>query len=192
MKNNELFKNIFGIYAEEFWAFPEEKMLNWLGCEVSTQNNDSNALKALDCVSRQAAIDALGFYKPVSDTWTDEYEIGVYKQWQKDKKAISDLPSVDPKWIPVTERLPEVGDYYAEGLRESKPVLICGKTQYGVNGYALAVSTYITDDIDHDDGWSQPYDYADCEMEIVAWMPLPKPYEYPPSDFMNKPEEHNE
>ena len=48
-----------------------------------------------DLIYRQAAIDALGFYKPVSDTWTDEYEIGVYKQWQKDKKAISDLPSAD-------------------------------------------------------------------------------------------------
>ena len=30
MTNSELFKKIFGIYAEEFWAYPEEKMLDWL------------------------------------------------------------------------------------------------------------------------------------------------------------------
>lgn len=30
MNNAELFKKVFGIYAEEFWAYPEEKMLDWL------------------------------------------------------------------------------------------------------------------------------------------------------------------
>ena len=35
---------------------------------------------ATDCISRQAAIDALGVVPPVSDTWTDEFEIGRYQQ----------------------------------------------------------------------------------------------------------------
>ena len=30
MNNAELFKKVFGIYAEEFWSYPEEEMLDWL------------------------------------------------------------------------------------------------------------------------------------------------------------------
>ena len=34
MSNAELFKKVFGIYAEEFWAYPKEKMLDWLTSDV--------------------------------------------------------------------------------------------------------------------------------------------------------------
>lgn len=34
MNNAELFKKIFGIYAEEFWAFPTEKMLDWIASDA--------------------------------------------------------------------------------------------------------------------------------------------------------------
>lgn len=38
MKNAELFKKVFGIYAEEFWAYPEEKMLDWLTSDAPTSD----------------------------------------------------------------------------------------------------------------------------------------------------------
>lgn len=36
MTNAELFKKVFGIYAEEFWAYPEEKMLDWITSDATT------------------------------------------------------------------------------------------------------------------------------------------------------------
>lgn len=35
MNNAKLFKKVFGIYAEEFWAYPEEKMLDWLTSDAT-------------------------------------------------------------------------------------------------------------------------------------------------------------
>ena len=34
MNNAEKFKQIFGLYATELWAMPEEKFLEWLNAEA--------------------------------------------------------------------------------------------------------------------------------------------------------------
>ena len=60
MNNAEKFKQLFGIYATELWAMPEEKFLEWLNAEalekqeqVNTQSVNSthtkypNALESL-------------------------------------------------------------------------------------------------------------------------------------------------
>lgn len=39
MNNAELFKKVFGIYAEEFWAYQEEKMLDWLTSDAPTASS---------------------------------------------------------------------------------------------------------------------------------------------------------
>lgn len=38
MNNAKKFKQIFGIYATELWAMPEEKFLEWLNAEVPEQD----------------------------------------------------------------------------------------------------------------------------------------------------------
>ena len=38
MNNAERFKNIFAIYAEEFWGYPKEEMLDWLASDVPDTN----------------------------------------------------------------------------------------------------------------------------------------------------------
>lgn len=38
MNNAELFRKIFGIYAEEFWVYPKDKMLDWLQYDVNDIN----------------------------------------------------------------------------------------------------------------------------------------------------------
>lgn len=52
MTNREKFKSIFGVYAEEFWAYPKDKMLDWLQYDVPDTNVG-------DMISRQEAINTL-------------------------------------------------------------------------------------------------------------------------------------
>ena len=66
-----------------------------------TQTNTSNALKSLDCIYRQDAINALG---DEPEVWTDKdkYAQGLYNQWHYDRNAILTCPSAQPrsgKWI---------------------------------------------------------------------------------------------
>ena len=92
MNNAEKFKQIFGLYATELWAMPEEKFLEWLNAEALEQD----------------------------------------------------------RWIPVTERLPEYGTEVLTQLSDNDIV---------VNWV-----------IDEEDGvW--------FEYDVIAWRPLPKPYQ---------------
>lgn len=50
-----------------------------------------------DLISRQEAIDALEEPRKMSDTWTDEYAVGERVQWEKDVKALNNLPSAQPE-----------------------------------------------------------------------------------------------
>ena len=58
-----------------------------------TQTNKSNALKSLDCISRQAAIEAVNSY--MADNWIEDSD------WHADGIAyeIRRLPSAEPKII---------------------------------------------------------------------------------------------
>ena len=62
MNNSELFKKVFGIYAEEFWAYPEEKMLDWLTSNVPDRNVG-------DMIFRQDAIDATWEKMTYTEQW---------------------------------------------------------------------------------------------------------------------------
>ena len=94
-----------------------------------------------DLISRQVAIDVVGsMLRRKFGIGGDLAEI-----------TLADLPSAqpEPRWIPVTERLPEYGEsvlcYYEDD-------------DYGVN--------HIIDDEDGE--W-----FIDG---VVTWMPLPEPY----------------
>lgn len=85
-------------------------------------------------------------------------------------KGIHALPSVtlqEPRWIPVSERLPE----FEYG--ESDSVLVCFENETqdvlyfnGSNWCFPTGEIYIS--VNHKNGWHN---------KVVAWMPLPKPYE---------------
>lgn len=94
-------------------------------------------------------------------------------------KAIAKLKEQpEQKWIPVSERLPEEHEsmfarfYGSERwnrsmwLRQSDRVIVTSE---------LADGTRITETARTRDGEWKP-DHAILKREIVAWMPLPKPY----------------
>ena len=62
----------------------------------------------------------------------------------------------EPKWIPVSERLPEDGEW-----------------AIFTNGKMISVERYKMDALDHFYPSGRWFNLED----VVAWMPLPKPYE---------------
>ena len=80
-------------------------------------------------------------------------------------KQIDDIPSAEPepKWIPVTERLPK---------KENKSYWVCTDTKYQCecrwtnNIYGIGES--------NDWGW-KIFDIPQY-TKVIAWMPLPEPY----------------
>ncbi len=88
----------------------------------------------------------------------DDHDFANKAVWQ----ALADAPSVEPGWIPVTERLPKT----------SEKVLVTRR--FGL---------YVGDDYDRciDLGYYysnlKKWDTLDLDdIEVLAWMPLPEPY----------------
>ena len=114
-----------------------------------------------DCISRQAAIEAINKYGSVWMEYTEVMSIdeiaerALKASKQSMIKILHDMPSVTParpksEWIPVSERLPEWGE---------RVLTIDNDGDYEIN--------HIMDD--EYDEWFYDYD-------IIAWMPLPEPY----------------
>lgn len=95
-----------------------------------------------DTISRQAAIEAM---ECVTDNICAQQAID----------ALADLPSAE-QWIPVPERLPEIGD------RTLVTIPSIGETIVTIGTYAGEHRWYISD-------------YGFCE-KVIAWSPLPTPY----------------
>lgn len=91
MTNAELFKKIFGIYAEGFWAYSKEEMLDWLNSNVLETNTEI-------LVSKRAAIEAIS-------QECGEFR-GIFKRCEN---SILALPSTS-HWIPCPAPAPDKGE----------------------------------------------------------------------------------
>ena len=106
-----------------------------------------------DLISRQAAIDVLAEMQ--GRCTTKAALIQNSKIWQQ----IKDLPSAEPRWIPVAERLPEpVAPSQRRGW-------FLTSNQYG----SVTLTCYEFETSPFREGWQ-------TDMTILAWMPLPEPY----------------
>ena len=88
-----------------------------------------------------------------------------------------DTPTVDakPHWIPCSERLPKddtevlISYRYKEGEGDTDHVNI-DITSYGTTCFGGREIHTLKE-------WRQPFDYFHANYEVIAWMPLPEPYE---------------
>jgi hypothetical protein len=127
------------------------------------------AIKALnqptsdDCVSRQAVTDAventIAKYIPTF--------IGPYEKIPLElARAIKDLPPVAPtqRWIPVSERLPEPNTAVLTYISTGPSETFCLAYWNDIQNY-----------------WEDWIGYKSIEKDrgykVLAWQPLPKPYE---------------
>ena len=84
------------------------------------------------------------------------------------QSQIADAPTVNPdkrKWIPCSERMPEEPYGCLVTIDDEEP--ITGQIFEGILPYFV--------------GWDgerwNDSDGEQCPFEVIAWMPLPKPYE---------------
>ena len=105
-----------------------------------------------DLISRQAAIDALVGMNGKRD---DDGYVMIYRCDACDN--IYNLPYAQPeRWIPVTERLPEVG----------QDVMLSVGGMYSAEGC-----------LREDGDWTQfRWDAIQRKEMVTAWMPLPEPW----------------
>jgi hypothetical protein len=137
-----------GIEAIEIVMAQEEQ-------EPTTKND-----LGVDCISRQAVIDGIKEY------FHDEYYQRTSIQDCRDcfiEDVLNHLPSVtpqEPRWIPVSERLPENKTYVLVTIG------IPGRQPHARSGW-------------YQDGFFHN-DNGDCwratDIEVKAWMPLPESY----------------
>lgn len=159
------------------------------------QNNDyilrSDAMKAILGVSIYDSIEELDGARTIAEnTWAD----GLYDAYKIIEEEV-DAADVEPKrkWIPVTERLPEVeerftdcesfaedkdGEYYPIGVYtcwESEPVLICACLDGMKERYTARYEEWrFADGRPNECRWLDVS--GDVELSYVThWMPLPEP-----------------
>ena len=157
---------------EAHWA--ENKIFEMIECSTETE-------PCSDCVSREAGVKAI---KELS-----EYHTG--DAFNKDRviRTLRNLPSATPqelRWIPVSERLPETDN---ENKINKYDVLLWVKDKSHPERESQIYLGKLRH-IDGDDGrgnfWgikTKPCEWTIwgwCylnEPEVIAWIPLPEPYE---------------
>ena len=126
-----------------------------------------------DLIYRKALMDELGITMKCEDC---QYKDTIHKglctmpsEFENACVVITDAPSAEPGWIPVTERLPEEDGHYIVAVKNGLfpnnviPIDILryegGKWKY----YFVLENDGFEDD--------------DFEDPITAWMPLPEAYQ---------------
>lgn len=97
-------------------------------------------------------------------------------RWAFVREVMIVAPAVDvaPRWIPVTERLPE----------EDKEVLISYRYKEGEGNTShskIDITSYGQmyfggQKVGRVKHWRAPFEFFESNYEVIAWMPLPAPY----------------
>lgn len=104
---------------------------------------------------------------------------GWYNNADRDEiaeKLLLEQPTVEaePHWIPCGERLPRENEDVLVSYRE-KDASAAHVTGVTITSYGSVC--FGCKEIHALKEWRQPFLYFHANYEVVAWMPLPKPYE---------------
>lgn len=117
-----------------------------------------------DLISRQALKEAMYIEAMVKDSDEQKWDSGCWIRYKMFERVVNSLPSAKPKWIPVTERLPE--KYIGEWLccTDEGEIMVL---PYDTPGDGSKECVFYEWD---DNG------YYYQTFNVVAWMPLPEPW----------------
>ncbi len=152
MKNEELINRMRMCVNGncEGCTYEYEGLTNTEECKEDLISDAADAIEEL-----QKALDA------VNDAHNEGYDV-CYWAGRRD---------YEPKWIPVTERVPELG--------QEVLVYAIGKDDGFIGDSVIALSErFIFRLFPSSDGveeWRSPWQYFDSNYEITHWMPLPEP-----------------
>ena len=136
--------NLIEFANEQSVVFPEDSAMGWYLRET---------LKMLQAEQCEDAVSKKDMYFNLTN---GAYPNETIKQFiDRLVKELESMPPVTPiqKWIPVSERLPDIHNYSAKYLTT-------------VKGVGVHILSFTECDGEH---W---WEYKD----VIAWMPLPEPY----------------
>lgn len=139
---------------------------------ICANRGEIQSRRTLDCaIALLTEQDERGLFEDCEDCQeyvSEEH----YCPWFCDviRKTVDELNANAQKWIPVTERLPEVG----------KQVLVyaVGKIDGFIGESVIAISERMIFKLlpwsDGEETWSPPWQYFLTDFKITHWMPLPE------------------
>ena len=153
-----------GCPYEHFW---QSEYKGWDGEEPTTKND-----LGVDCIGRQAAItfvckntkEILKDTMPLEVKLSDDYLYENVAKIMRNPKVLPSVTPQEPRWIPVSERLPEENTW-----------VLCWYEYFRYGDYECMQETYGVGFYDSYGHWGG--DVSGHKSKAIAWMPLPKPYE---------------
>lgn len=153
----------------------------------SAQSTQSNVPNMLDVISRRVAIDALKEHRALyCDNTPNSFSKLSYAEKSRVDEldtaiaTLVNLPSAQPHWIPCSERLPskeerkEWIDNNLDGIGYLYPCLV---TRYSsINSDWAKNNPYVAKHYFDGEDFLNAGEEV-CSEYIIAWMPLPDPFE---------------
>lgn len=120
-------------------------------------------------IDADALTDAMYTETMLKDTDMQRWDSGCWIRYKLFENVLKEQPTIDamPRWIPVSERLPEIDMHYPH----SEPYLVV------YDGGSMDVARWSNINWFWVDHVTEPYWCKAQYCEVIAWMPLPKPYQ---------------
>jgi len=123
----------------------------------------------------------------IAREYSTKYDVSIHCESEEEMKKVEDMLRNYPRWIPVTEKLPEKNGSYLCSV-DDESVNIGSKQFVTTLDYGDAAknakehfkSCVFENGKAFGEDWSRPddkpYSEIDNVVRVIAWMPIPEPY----------------